>query len=56
MARARKTHNSPKARRVWSINPRPRVKESEKVYRRARQRGAARRDIRSQIDWFGEKG
>ncbi len=56
MTHAKKTPKPPKARNVWAINPKTRVKESDKAYSRPRERGAARRSLQSPIDWFGEKG
>ena len=44
----------PKPRKVWAINPKTRVKKSEKAYSRTEARKQARK-ILKRIDWFGEK-
>ena len=46
--------NKPKARRVWNINPKTRVKKSKKTYSRSDERQNIRKIVKK-IDWFGER-
>ncbi|MBI4430290.1 MAG: hypothetical protein HY587_01085 [Candidatus Omnitrophica bacterium] len=46
--------NRPKVRRVWKINPKTRVKESDNVYDRTKQKAQDRKAIDEIIDFFGE--
>ncbi|GEM_PF-4465452 len=50
--RAKKT--KPKPRKVWKINPKSRVKKSEKKYSRPKGKNLLRR-ITDKFDWFGDK-
>jgi len=43
----------PKARGVWKINPKTRVKPSKKKYSRKEEQKKARKVLRN-LDWFGD--
>ena len=44
----------PKPRGVWKINPKTRVKESAKIYRRSKEKKKKKSWV-DEIGWFGEK-
>ena len=52
MPKKKKRPSLPKARHVWEINPKTRVKPSEKSYKRSP--GKKKKDWVDQLDWFGE--
>jgi len=50
------TTSKPKPRGKWEINPTTQVKESDKIYDRARENMEDHRAIDGVIDFFGDKG
>ena len=45
----------PKARHVWEINPKERVKPSEKVYKRSKEKQKGKKKTWvDDVSWFGE--
>ncbi len=53
MTKSKKKSGMPKPRNVWEINPKTRVKPSEKVYKRQAEKKKAKSWIEN-ICWFGE--
>ncbi len=50
----KKKSNVPKPRHVWQIKPETRVKPSEKIYRRPKQKRKKPRWV-DDVDWYGEE-
>ncbi len=45
---------APKPRRSWKINPKTRVKPSDKTYERPAEKKKTKKNLADQIHWFGE--
>lgn len=51
--RKKKKSSLPKARHTWKIKPQTRVKPSEKIYRRSKDKKKTRSWV-DNVNWFGE--